>query len=96
MTEYIDLAIEKGISMSKCKPKPIKYAFITMHYLTYKVCNMCKALNVSTSGYYKYINRRPNEKKEELKNQIKHYFNLHKTRSGAKSLFINSGFASTR
>jgi putative transposase len=50
---------------------------------------MCKALRVSKSGYYKYINRKPNEKRLELEEQIKYYFNQHKTRFGAKKLSID-------
>jgi transposase InsO family protein len=50
---------------------------------------MCKAMQVSRSGYYKYKNHRPNPAKVELQKQIKIYFTQHKGRSGAKKIHVD-------
>jgi transposase InsO family protein len=57
--------------------------------LTYKVRNMVKAMQVSSSGYYKHKRLKPNQNKLELQNKIHICFNQHKGRSGAKKIHID-------
>ncbi|MEW5571592.1 IS3 family transposase [Rossellomorea marisflavi] len=51
----------------------MKYQFIQSHSDEHKVVKMCQVLNVSTSGYYKWLNRQneTNTERQRLKNEVK-------------------------
>jgi transposase InsO family protein len=55
----------------------------------YKLINLCKAMQVSKSGYYKYIKLEPNLVKLEIQKQVEICFKRHKYRSGAKKIHID-------
>jgi len=55
----------------------------------YKLINLCKAMQVSKSGYYKYIKLEPNLVKLEIQKQIEICFKEHKCRSGARKIHID-------
>jgi putative transposase len=69
-----------------CKPKFIRYKFMKANETKYKIKNMCKAMHVSVSGYYKHKNLVSDQAKRELQEQIQTCFIKHKGRSGAKKL----------
>lgn len=50
---------------------------------------MCKVLQVSTSGYYKWLRREPiarEKRREELKKQIQHFYYHFKRRAGSPAI----------
>jgi transposase InsO family protein len=67
----------------------MRYELIKEHVLFYKINNLCNAMLVSKSGYYAYIKRLPNEKKEELKTNIAKCYSGHKSRIGAPKVYYH-------
>ena len=45
----------------------MKYAWIRAHCDSFSVAAMCRSLRVSTSGYYKWLNRKPSPRAERSK-----------------------------
>jgi putative transposase len=56
------------------------------HNQTYKIRNMCKALQVNKSGYYAYLKRDDNVYKTHTKQLIQRIFDKHKQRIGAPKM----------
>ena len=43
----------------------MKYKFMEEHREVYKVCNMCRVLKISRSGYYAWRNRLPSTRRRD-------------------------------
>nr|WP_241654214.1 IS3 family transposase [Wolbachia endosymbiont of Laodelphax striatellus] len=72
-----------------CKPKRVKYSFIKEHENCYKIRELCRFLNVSACGYYKWITKEKNNKKsirEELIQDIQKVYRSSQCRYGAPKI----------
>lgn len=59
---------------------------IKSHSHDFDIRMMCRLLEVSSSGYYDWVERQPSQREQENENltiQIKQQFDIHKKRSGA-------------
>ncbi|WP_408066573.1 transposase [Wolbachia pipientis] len=75
-----------------CKPKRVKYSFIKEHENCYKIRELCRFLNVSACGYYKWITKEKNNKKstrEELIKDIQKIYQASQCRYGAPKFTLN-------
>ena len=64
----------------------MKYAFIQQHARRYPINKLCKALQVSRSGYYDWLIRTPSQRErdnQQLLGSIKALHTLHKQRYGS-------------
>ena len=64
----------------------MKYAYILDHQLFWTVSGLCRALQVSSQGYYAWLKRPLSPRahaNQELDPKIKEIFNTHKSRYGA-------------
>nr|WP_244917142.1 IS3 family transposase [Paenibacillus castaneae] len=59
------------------------------HRLRYRIQKMCKILEVSTSGYYKWLKHTPSKSellRKKIKRRIRHYFFYFKQRAGSRPI----------
>jgi len=69
----------------------VKYAFIKDHECDYAIVRLCDVLNVSTSGYYDWLNRSPSQQAQERKTLLKQITLLHdevKQRYGSPRMHV--------
>ena len=69
----------------------MKYAFIKDHECDYAIVRLCDVLNVSTSGYYDWLNRSPSQQAQERKTLLKQITLLHdevKQRYGSPRMHV--------
>ncbi len=62
---------------------------MTQHRVDYSLTGMCHSLNVSRSGYYAWLQRKPSrrlQRRQALDGQVKSLFHQHKQRYGAERL----------
>ncbi|WFA20851.1 IS3 family transposase [Paenibacillus mucilaginosus] len=62
------------------------FSFIHKHRFQYRVEKMCSVLQVSRSGYYKWVKHKPSKREKHrkwLKNRIRHHFFRLKKRPGS-------------
>lgn len=62
---------------------------MTQHRVDYSLTGMCHCLNVSRSGYYAWLQRKPSrrlQRRQALDGQVKSLFHQHKQRYGAERL----------
>jgi putative transposase len=59
------------------------------HRVDYSLAGMCRCFNVSRSGYYAWLQRKPSQRlqrRQELDRQVRSLFHQHKQRYGAERL----------
>ncbi|UVI33625.1 IS3 family transposase [Paenibacillus spongiae] len=59
------------------------------HRFQFRVEKMCSVMNVSRSGYYKWVKRKPSEqekRRQKLKKRIRHHFDGFKQRYGSDKI----------
>ncbi|WP_353285339.1 hypothetical protein [Wolbachia endosymbiont (group A) of Beris morrisii] len=64
---------ERHFKKSPGQPKRVKYSFIKEHRNCYKIQELCRFLDVSACGYYKWVAKEKNNKelaREELLGDI--------------------------
>jgi putative transposase len=64
----------------------VKYAYILEHQLFWTVSGLCRALQVSSQGYYAWLKRPLSPRaqaNQELDPKIIEFFDVHKSRYGA-------------
>lgn len=79
----------------------IRFQFLKENRDKYNIKKACKTLNISRSGFYKFLNHKPSKRElenEVLKNEIKQIFEENKGRYGSiriakvlnnKGIYIN-------
>ncbi|QUI60884.1 MULTISPECIES: IS3 family transposase [Rickettsiales] len=72
-----------------CQPKGVKYSFIKDHRNSYKIQELCRFLNVSACGYYKWVAQEKSNKelaREELLADIQKIYQASQCRYGAPKI----------
>ena len=64
----------------------MRYRFIESHKKVWPITLMCSVLNVSSSGFYEWVHRRPSRRaiaNDVLDGRVRQVFDAHKQRYGA-------------
>ena len=67
----------------------MKFEYLRVNQAHYNIKKACKTLNVSRSGFYEYLQRKPSKRmleNEVLSQEIKRIFEEHKSRYGSKRI----------